>query len=154
MTKLCATIACQYTVGTCGCCDIVLSSRSPQIFVKCRYPLFANPLFKPAQFSGEVTTSTQHGDEIQINSAKVSRQMVFFDRKKICSVCVSIFASKELPTFLEVHRFQIEEGHFWPFLPRCSNSLNCEPKEGTEKTHQLLNLNFLPPTQILPLWAP
>ena len=33
-------------VGACGHCDIVLSSRSPD---KCRYPLFACPLFKPAR---------------------------------------------------------------------------------------------------------
>ena len=46
ITKLRATIACWYTVGACCHCDIVLSSRSPR---KCRYPLFAYPLLKPAQ---------------------------------------------------------------------------------------------------------
>ena len=45
-TKLCATIACQYTVGTSRHGDIVLRSRSPR---KCHYPPFAYPLFKRAQ---------------------------------------------------------------------------------------------------------
>ena len=44
-TKLRATIACQYTVGTPRCGDMVLRSRSPR---KCHYPLFAYPLFKRA----------------------------------------------------------------------------------------------------------
>ena len=43
---MCATIACQYTVGTSRRGDIVLRSRSPR---KCHYPLFAYPLFKCAQ---------------------------------------------------------------------------------------------------------
>ena len=46
MTKLCATIACQYTVSTSRRGDIVLRSRSPR---QCHYPLFAYPLFKRAQ---------------------------------------------------------------------------------------------------------
>ena len=46
--KLCATIARQYTVGAWGRCDIVLSSQSPR---KCRFPLFAYPLFKLAKES-------------------------------------------------------------------------------------------------------
>ena len=45
-TKLCATMACQYIVGTLHRGDIVLRSRSPR---KCHYPLFAYPLFKCAQ---------------------------------------------------------------------------------------------------------
>ena len=40
--KLRATIVCQYRVGACSRCDIVLSSQSPR---KCRYPLFVYPLF-------------------------------------------------------------------------------------------------------------
>ena len=44
-TKLCATITCQYIVGTSRRSDIVLRSRSPR---KYRYPLFAYPLFKRA----------------------------------------------------------------------------------------------------------
>ena len=43
---MCATTACQYTVGTSRRGDIVLRSRLPR---KCRYPLFAYPLFKRAQ---------------------------------------------------------------------------------------------------------
>ena len=50
MTKLCATIACQYTVDTSRHGDIVLRSRSPH---KCHYPLFAYPLFKRAQEKGQ-----------------------------------------------------------------------------------------------------
>ena len=45
-TKLCATIACQYTVGTSRHGNIVLSSRSPRT---CHYPLFAYPLFNHAR---------------------------------------------------------------------------------------------------------
>ena len=40
---MCATIACQYTVGTSRRGDIILRSRSPR---KCHYPLFACPLLK------------------------------------------------------------------------------------------------------------
>ena len=47
-TKLCASIACQCTVGTSRRDDIILRSRSPR---KCHYPLFAYPLFKRAQFN-------------------------------------------------------------------------------------------------------
>ena len=43
---MCATIACQYTVGTSRRGDIALRSRSPR---KCHYALFAYPLFKRAQ---------------------------------------------------------------------------------------------------------
>ena len=55
-TKLRATIACQYSVGTSCRGDIVLRSRSPR---KCRYPLFAYPLFKRAQSLHKKTLVTR-----------------------------------------------------------------------------------------------
>ena len=53
---MCATIACQYIVGTSRRGDIVLLSRSPR---KCRYPLFAYPLFKRGQQEGSVAGSEE-----------------------------------------------------------------------------------------------
>ena len=52
---MCATIACQYTVGTSRRGDIVLRSRSPR---KCHYPLFAYPLFKCALKRGQLKGAT------------------------------------------------------------------------------------------------
>ena len=51
MTNLCATIACQYTVGTSRRSEIVLRSQSPR---KNHYALFVYPLFKRAQWSTHI----------------------------------------------------------------------------------------------------
>ena len=48
-SNLRARITCQYIVGACGHCSIVLSSRSPR---KCGYPLFAYPLRKTGPTRG------------------------------------------------------------------------------------------------------
>ena len=49
MTKLRATIACQYSVGACSLCDIVLPSRSPHT---CRCPRFVTPVETSATSTG------------------------------------------------------------------------------------------------------